>query len=132
MPKAPLVFSVPRRLTRDDIDALDPIHRKQLERAAAKSFRAMTFEESLDHVERDDGYWEHLRGTRKDVAVYDIWLVAGDCGRVFEADRVKETGVFMLQSTFEATPKSSHRAALAEITSAYVDALRRKRAKKTR
>lgn len=124
---APLVFSLPRRLTRGEVAALTPTQRAQLERTAAKSFRGMTFENALLHVESNDSYWEHFEVSRGDKPVFDAWLAGGDCGRLFQAGSKVDAGVFMVQSDFDAEDASPYRALVAEITSAYADMLRTKR-----
>jgi hypothetical protein len=125
--EAPLVFSPPRRLTRGDVAALDPVARAQLERTAAKSFRGMSFENALLHVQSNDSSWEHFQVSRGDKPVFDAWLAGGDCGRLFQAGSKVDAGVFMVQSDFDAEDASPYRELVAELTRAYVDMLRRKR-----
>ncbi len=123
----PLVFSLPRRLTRDELATLGPTLRAQLERTAAKSFRGMSFENAMLHVESNDSYWEHFEITRGDKPLFDAWLAGGDCGRLFQSGSKVDAGVFMVQSDFDAEEASPYRALVAELTSAYADMLRRKR-----
>jgi len=127
MSKKALEFSLPRRISKDDIAGLAPMLQKQLTRAAAKSFRGMTLDEAMDNIARDDMYWEHFRVTRGAEPIYDAWLVSGDCGRLFEADTVTDTRIFMVQSTFKASKGSAHADRLPEIAEAYVEMIRRKR-----
>jgi hypothetical protein len=77
-------------------------------------------EQQLRRCEANFFRWEYFRGHDGEPHAYDGWFLGDDCGSVFHADGVRETGVVMTQSSiYSEDDKKAPQAFVDAIKAAY-------------